>query len=107
MSDGHRTPAVSVIIPSFNAAPYLGQAIESALASGPIEVEVIVIDDGSTDGTAEVLEKFGSRIRTAKQDRGGPYRARNLGAQLARAEWLAFLDADDDWLPGKLEKQLA
>jgi glycosyltransferase involved in cell wall biosynthesis len=107
MSDEAPAPRVSVIIPSFNAAAYVGEAVESALASKDVTVEVIVVDDGSTDGTLRVLEGFGSRVRSVKQDRGGPYRARNLGAQMARGEWLALLDADDDWRPEKLAAQLA
>lgn len=98
---------VSVIIPCYNAVAYIAQAIDSALNSGGISVEVIVVDDGSTDGTWDVLEGFGDRIMRLRQVKGGPYRARNLGAGIAQGEWLAFLDADDDWLPGKLAAQLA
>lgn len=101
------TPQVSVIIPSYNAEHYVGQAIESALASRDVTVEVIVIDDQSTDNTWSVLEGFGDRIRIVRQEKGGPYKARNLGAKLARGAWLAFLDADDDWMPDKLAKQMA
>lgn len=100
-------PTVSVIIPALNAEAYIGQAVASALASQGVAVEVIVIDDGSDDGTWQVLEGFDARVRKVRQSRGGPYRARNLGAQLARGEWLAFLDADDDWRPDKLARQLA
>ncbi len=100
-------PQVSVIIPTHNAAAFVGQAISSALASQGVELEVIVIDDESTDGTWKVLEGFGSAIRKLRQSKGGPYKARNLGAKLARGEWLAFLDADDDWAEDKLSKQLA
>lgn len=105
--DTRAAPAVSVIIPTFNAAAYVGQAISSALASQEVVVEVIVVDDGSDDYTWQVLEGYGAAVRKTRQDRGGPYRARNLGAELARADWLAFLDADDDWRPDKLAKQLA
>lgn len=100
-------PTVSVIIPALNAAAYIGQAVSSALASQDVALEVIVIDDGSEDGTWQVLEGFDARVRKVRQNRGGPYRARNLGARRARGEWLAFLDADDDWRPDKLAKQLA
>ena len=100
-------PAVSVIIPAFNAAPYVTGAIQSALASRNVPVEVIVIDDASDDDTWQVLEGFEGKIRKVRQARGGPYRARNLGGRLARGEWLAFLDADDDWRQDKLAKQLA
>jgi glycosyltransferase involved in cell wall biosynthesis len=98
---------VTVIIPSFNAAKYVAQAVESALSQQGVPLEVIVIDDGSTDDTLRVLEGFGPRIQVVRQDRAGPYRARNLGAQMAKGSWLALLDADDDWLPGKLAAQLA
>jgi len=107
MSSASTTPTVSVIIPSYNAANYIGQAVESALSQEGANVDVIVIDDGSTDDTLSVLGQFGSKIRVAKQTRGGPYRARNLGASMATGEWIALLDADDDWLPGKLAAQLA
>jgi glycosyltransferase involved in cell wall biosynthesis len=102
-----RNPAVSVIIPCFNSAPYLRQAIDSALGNCRVPIEVIVVDDGSTDGSWDVIAGYGNRIRTARQDRGGAYRARNFGTGLAQGEWLAFLDSDDDWLPGKLDAQLA
>jgi glycosyltransferase involved in cell wall biosynthesis len=100
-------PTVSVVIPTFNAVEYVGQAIGSALASRDVDLEVIVVDDGSDDGTWEALEGLDGRVRKVRQDRGGAYRARNLGAQLARGEWLAFLDADDEWSPDKLAEQLA
>jgi len=107
MSESRNTPLVTVIIPAYNAEQFIGQAISSALSSRDVSVEVIVIDDGSSDGTWRVLEAFGDRLRKFRQERGGPYRARNLGAEMARGEWLAFLDADDDWMPGKLAAQLA
>lgn len=101
------SPSVSVIISAFNAAAYVGEAVSSALASRDVALEVLVIDDGSTDGTWDVLETFGDRIRKVRQANAGPYKARNLGATMARGEWLAFLDADDAWLPDKLGRQLA
>jgi glycosyltransferase involved in cell wall biosynthesis len=107
MSETSTGPTVSVIIPAYNAAAYVGQAISSALASRDVALEVIVIDDQSTDATWQVLEGFGDAIRKVSAPKGGPYKARNLGARLARGEWLAFLDADDEWAPDKLVKQLA
>jgi glycosyltransferase involved in cell wall biosynthesis len=107
VTDAANTPTVSVIIPAYNAEAYVGQAISSALASRNVTLEVIVIDDGSTDGTWQVLESFGDAICKDRRQQGGPYRARNYGARLARGKWLAFLDADDDWLPDKLARQLA
>jgi glycosyltransferase involved in cell wall biosynthesis len=99
-------PQVSVIIPAHNARAFVSHAISSVLDSRDVKLEVIVIDDESTDDTWEVLERFGDAIRKARQPKGGPYKARNLGARLARGEWLGFLDADDEWTPDKLTKQL-
>src|SRR6266540_5740063 len=103
----HLSTLVSAIIPTFNAADYVSQAVTSVLASRGVRVEVIVIDDQSTDATWQVLERFGGAIQNLRQQKGGPYKARNLGARLASGEWLAFLDADDEWLPDKLTRQLA
>ncbi len=100
-------PLVSAIIPVYNGAQYVGQAIESALAQRDVAVEVIAVDDGSTDHTWNVLTAFGNRIACVQQRNSGPARARNRGAGLARGAWLAFLDADDIWLPDKLAKQLS
>jgi glycosyltransferase involved in cell wall biosynthesis len=99
-------PTVSAIIPAYNAAPYIEAAVGSALTQEGVDVEVIVVDDGSTDGTWERLRRFGSALHKVRQPNGGPAAARNHGARLARGEWLAFLDADDEWLPTKLATQL-
>jgi glycosyltransferase involved in cell wall biosynthesis len=107
MSEANDSPTVSVIIPTFNGVAFISQAISSALLTRNVSVEVIVIDDESTDDTWQILEGFGDAIRKVQQSKGGPYKARNLGARLARGKWLAFLDADDDWFPDKLAKQLA
>jgi len=104
--DNVPTPKVSVIIAAFNAAPYIGIAIDSALASRDVAVEVIVVDDESTDETWQVLEGFGDAIRKVRQPKGGPYKARNLGVAMAHGDWIAFLDADDYWAPEKLARQL-
>jgi hypothetical protein len=106
IEDHAEKPLVTVIIPSFNGAAYIGQALRSALDSPGVPLEIIVVDDGSTDDTFKVLEGFDTRVRLVRQERGGPYRARNHAARLARGDWLAFLDADDDWLPGKLAAQV-
>jgi len=97
---------VSVIIPAYNAIDYIDAAIASALAQTGVAVEVIVVDDGSSDGTWEKLQEYGDRIVPVRQTNGGPAKARNHGARLATGEWLAFLDADDEWLPEKTLKQL-
>lgn len=100
-------PHVSVIIPAHNAELFVRAAVASALAQTHTDLEVVVVDDGSSDGTAAALASFGDRIRVLQQAQGGPAKARNLGASAARGTWLAFLDADDTWLPRKLERQLA
>src|SRR5687767_8676919 len=100
-------PTVSAIIPAYNCARFVRGAIESVLAQEGVETEVIVVDDCSTDDTWQILQSFGSVIRCVQLENGGPARARNRGARLATGEWLAFLDADDEWLPGKLRQQLA
>ncbi len=101
-------PLLSVVIPTWNRARLVCEAVESALAQSPGGVEVIVVDDGSTDGTGEVLaRRFGSRVRVLRQaSRRGPGAARNAGVREARGHLLAFLDSDDLWLPGKLDAEL-
>jgi glycosyltransferase involved in cell wall biosynthesis len=98
---------VSTIIPVYNGEAYIARAVASALEQRHVDVEVVVIDDGSTDGTWEVLEGFGGRIRAIRQPNAGHVRSRNRGAGLATGDWLAFLDADDSWMPDKLASQLA
>jgi glycosyltransferase involved in cell wall biosynthesis len=100
-------PAVSVIVAAFNASAYIADAVQSALASRDVSLEVIVVDDDSTDTTWDILREFGESIRAVRQAKGGAYRARNLGASLARGEWLAFLDSDDLWTDNKLASQLS
>jgi glycosyltransferase involved in cell wall biosynthesis len=100
-------PLVSVVIPAHNAAGTVVAAVDSALAQTRSNLEILVVDDGSTDGTSDVLRGYGDRIRVLPQEAKGPSCARNRAAQLARGEWLAFLDADDLWREEKLERQLA
>ncbi len=95
----------SVIIPAFNSERYLGETIESALQQKNVKCEVIVADDGSTDGTFEVAQSFGKRVKIISQPNSGCSSARNDGARAATGVYLAFLDADDIWLPEKLEMQ--
>lgn len=97
---------VSAIIPTFNRAACVGEAIESVLAQTFPNYEVIVVDDGSTDDTAAVLAKFGERIRVLRQENRGVSEARNAGLRAARGEWVAFLDSDDLWIPEKLAVQI-
>ncbi|HET9479015.1 MAG TPA: glycosyltransferase [Pyrinomonadaceae bacterium] len=101
-------PVLSAIIPTWNRAHLIGEAIESALSQRAGEVEVIVVDDGSTDDTvALITNNFGSRVRVLElETRRGPGAARNAGVLLASGEFVAFLDSDDLWLPGKLDAEL-
>ena len=100
-------PLVSVIIPVFNYQLYLGEAIESVLSQTYRHLEVIVVDDGSTDRSGEVAKSFAGRgVRYSHQDNAGIGPARNKGVELARGEFLAFLDADDRWPEEKIERQL-
>lgn len=99
-------PLVSIIIPCYNAAPYVGEAIQSALDQRYRNTEVIVIDDGSTDGSLEVIKSFGDAIRWETGPNRGGSAARNRGIELARGEFIQFLDADDLLLPQKLERQM-
>jgi glycosyltransferase involved in cell wall biosynthesis len=102
------TPAlVSVVIPSYNYARFVTEAVGSALAQSYPHVEIIVVDDGSTDNTREVLEPFRDRIRYLAQTNQGLSAARNTGIRAAQGEFIALLDADDVWHPRKLEVQLS
>ncbi len=100
-------PLVSVIIPTNNRAAYVCEAIESALGQTYSPTEVIVVDDGSTDETREVVaEKFGAKLSLLVQERKGPSAARNRGIAQAKGEYIAFLDSDDLWLPEKIVSQI-
>lgn len=105
-SSESRSPLVSVIIPNFNYARYLPQTIGSVLSQSYKNVEVIVVDNGSTDHSLEVLKNFGSQIQVIAQENRGQAGARNRGIEECNGEFIAFLDADDFWLPSKLEKQM-
>jgi glycosyltransferase involved in cell wall biosynthesis len=98
---------VSAIVPVYNGAATVGRAIESALDQKFEGLEVIVVDDGSTDSTAERLKRWGDKIRVVRQANSGPSSARNNGVRVAAGEYLAFLDADDEWMPGKLSKMIS
>jgi glycosyltransferase involved in cell wall biosynthesis len=101
-------PLISVIMPCFNAAPYLTVAVESALGQSHGNVELVVVDDGSTDRTNAILAELAAahpgRLRMLYTSRVGPYPARNVGLKEAHGEYIAFLDADDWWLPLTLER---
>jgi glycosyltransferase involved in cell wall biosynthesis len=99
-------PDVSAIIPAYNAGRFISDAIESVLAQTHSAMECIVVDDGSTDDTASVAESHGPWVTVIRQANAGVSAARNAGAQVAKGRYLAFLDADDAWLPTKIEKQI-
>jgi len=99
---------VSAIVPVHNRPWFVREALESALKQDcPGGMEIVVVDDGSTDETPDVLRSFGSAIRVVRQENSGPAHARNLGFREARGELFALLDSDDVWLPGKMRAQLA
>jgi glycosyltransferase involved in cell wall biosynthesis len=97
---------ISVIIPCYNAERWIWRAITSVLNQTVRPAEILVVDDGSTDSTAEAVRKYGPEVRYFYQQNSGPGAARNLGIRHAESEWIAFLDADDEWLPNKIESQL-
>ena len=99
-------PTVSVVMPAFNVAWCIGRAIDSVLAQDYRARELIVINDGSTDGTRALLEGYGAAIAVINQENHGMSAARNAGIRRARGMYVAFLDADDWWLPGKLSRQV-
>jgi len=103
------TPLVSVVIPVFNGAQFIAKAVASVRAQTVKDVEVLVVDDGSTDGTQTVLAELEKTqgIIWFQQDHAGPARSRNRGIEAARGEFIALLDCDDVWLPDKLEVQMA
>jgi hypothetical protein len=102
-------PDVSIVVPAYNVSTYLGAALESALAQKGVAVEVIVVDDGSTDGTAEVIAGFAgdTRLRVISQANAGLPAARNVGIAAAAGRYIGFLDGDDVWLENKAERHAA
>ncbi len=102
-----KQPLVSIVIPCFNAEKYIGEAIDSALGQSYPHVEVVVIDDGSTDASLNAISSYGSSVRWETGPNHGGNKARNRGIALAKGEFIQFLDADD-WLhPEKLQRQMA
>lgn len=97
---------VSVIIPTYNYGRFVGEAIESVLAQTYPIAEIVVVDDGSTDDTEDIVRRFGD-VRYIKQPNAGVCAARNKGFEISTGEIIAFLDADDTWLPEKVERQVA
>lgn len=99
---------VSIIIPTYNAAPFLSEAINSVLSQTYTDFELIVVDDGSTDGTSEILNLYqhDNRVRCLFRTHTDRCTAKNIGIENARGQYVAFLDSDDVWLPHKLEQQV-
>ncbi len=97
---------VSVIIPAFNRRGLLPRALDSVLAQQGVSFEILVVDDGSTDGTREMIREKYPSVDYFFQANQGPSAARNRGVERSRGEWIAFLDSDDEWLSGKLKAQL-
>lgn len=93
-------------MPAYNARPFIEESIQSVLNQDYPNIELIVVDDGSTDGTLKAAEKFDGRVRVVRQNNAGPAAARNRGIAGAKGSFIAFLDADDVWLPGKVLMQV-
>ena len=109
MSEDRTAELVSVVIATYNMGHYLTQAVESVLSQSYPHIEIQIVDDGSTDNTAELARRWAGdgRVRVHTQSNAGQARAKNKGVELSRGHFVAFLDADDVWLPGKLERQLS
>ena len=105
MHQGAR-PLISTIVPVYNGERYLAAALESALGQRYRPIELVVVNDGSTDGSAEVSRKYAGQVRYFHQPHAGAGRARNAGVDLATGAYFAFLDADDLWPPDRLERQM-
>jgi glycosyltransferase involved in cell wall biosynthesis len=104
--DGSRGPLVTVVIPAYNRESLIGEAIESVLTQETdFPYEIIVVDDGSTDGSGEVARSYGSTVRVLEKENGGPASARNAGVLAANSPLIALLDSDDLMLPGRLARQ--
>ncbi|MHC4951910.1 MAG: glycosyltransferase family 2 protein, partial [Planctomycetota bacterium] len=98
---------ISVVIPAYNAGPYLRRTLESVLRQTHPADEIIVVDDGSTDNTADVAASYGDSVVLIGQENAGASVARNTGIEAAKGNWIAFLDGDDEWVPEKLKLQVA
>ena len=95
---------ISVVIPLYNKEASIAQSLKSVLSQEYDDFEVVIVDDGSTDGSVDVVEAINDpHIRLVKQENGGPSKARNTGVKNAKGEWIYFIDADDELLPGALE----
>ena len=99
-------PSISVIVPAHNAVKYLAEAIQSVICQNYTPLEIIVVDDGSTDGTAGVIASFGNKVRYIFQENSGPAVARNTALEMANGDIIGFIDADDIWTKEKITTQL-
>ncbi len=102
-----KAPLISVVIPAYNAAAFLAPTLASVFAQDHRPIEVILVDDGSTDDTLAIARNWSPALRVCHQDNAGPSAARNRGIAMAEGDYLAFIDADDTWLPGRLRRHLA
>ena len=102
----NKNPLVSVIIPNYNYANYISEAVNSVLKQTYSNLEVIVVDDGSTDNSLEVLKQFNNQISVISKLNGGVSSARNFGISASKGDFICFLDADDSWLESKIYEQL-
>lgn len=97
--------SIAVVVPTYNRAHLIGATLQSILMQTLAPAEVVVVDDGSTDSTVNVVESFGSRVRYIRIPNSGVCRARNVGVEQSNSPWIAFCDSDDLWLPDKLSRQ--
>jgi len=102
-----KSPLISCIVPVFNGERYLGETLDSILAQTYRSLEILIADDGSTDGTAALVARYGQRVHYLRQTNSGEAKARNLGLTAAHGDFVAFVDADDLWHPQKLERQMS
>lgn len=102
-----KKPAISVIIPAYNHAKYIRQCVDSVLDQTFTDIEIMVVDDGSTDGTSEILKEYRGRLTLIEQANRGTQSARNTAIRASSGRYIALLDSDDVWLPHKLQRQLA
>ena len=101
-----QVPLVSCVIPVWNGEKYLGEAIQSVLDQTYSNIELVIVDDGSTDGTPDVIASFTNRVTSIRQEQSGPAAARNTGISASKGEIVAFLDSDDIWEPSKTALQM-
>lgn len=107
MKNKNTLPLVSIIVPTYNSEKFILESVNSAINQTYTNIEIIIIDDGSTDNTETVAQQFPDSIRYIKQTNSGPSAARNHGLRESRGNYIAFLDVDDAWEPAKIEKQVS